>query len=143
MSTLPNQKGNTLRGHFDKFNGSNDISVWSYHMNALLRGYGLYDYVAGEVPRPRAWTIKELEARVNDVTADKTLDDKTRRARIDTLEDDFDKKQKRLQDWRQMDARATAAIQDNCTDQIFTKINLTATSKEIWNTIIEKYTGKG
>lgn len=96
MSTLPNQRGNSLRGNFDKFNGSNDISVWSYHMNVLLRGYGLYDYIAGEVPKPRAWTNSELEIRVSNVNDDKTLDTKSKLVKIDTLEDDFDKKQKRL-----------------------------------------------
>jgi hypothetical protein len=49
----PLQKGNSLKGNFDKFTGSNDVSVWKYNMESLLRGLEVYDFAAGKIKQPR------------------------------------------------------------------------------------------
>ena len=77
--SLSNQKGNSVKGQFAQFNGSNDITVWQYNMGSLLRALGLYNYVQGTARKPLYWTIDDYEKRVIQLTSfglkDKELQD--------------------------------------------------------------------
>lgn len=70
MSTSMNQqqKGTSLKGQSESFSGSDDISVWIYHMNALLGAMDHFNCIAGQVgSKPRGWSQKDLNKRVEAV----------------------------------------------------------------------------
>ena len=60
-------KGTSLKGTFDKFNGSNDISVWKYKMESLFRAIGVYDYVDNKVLQPSYWSKEDVDLRIKDI----------------------------------------------------------------------------
>lgn len=134
-------KGTSLRGNFDKFNGSKDISVWKYSMESLFRAIGVYDYIENKVPQPSYWSAKDVSLRIQDIG--ETEDSKEYRARKDLIETENFRRLRMYQDWRSQDSKAIAVIQDNCEPQILTKVDLSKSSHSIWTDLITKYKGKG
>jgi hypothetical protein len=53
-------KGTSLKGTFDKFNGSNDVSMWKYNIKTLFRGLGVDLYIENQVSKPAYWSAADL-----------------------------------------------------------------------------------
>jgi gag-polypeptide of LTR copia-type len=134
-------RGTSLKGTFDKFNGSNDISVWRYSMESLFRAIGVHDYAENKVPQPSYWSEADVILRIGDI--ENEPDTKEYRTKKDTIEAENFRRLRMYQNWRSQDSKAIVAIQDNCEPQILTKFNLSKTSHAIWIELISKYKGKG
>lgn len=106
------KEGISLSCTFNKFSGSNDISVWQYHIESLFRAIGVDYNISGTYTKPRCWSDEDFEIRCKD------LDEKENmweyRQKTYALDAEYDRRRGLVLDWRSQDSKAIAAIQHNC-----------------------------